>query len=51
MYKVPAVMDVKADFLNILEKNCVEITVQDCASRSLWSRMVSAVLRMFSPLL
>lgn len=51
MYKTPAVMDVKADFINMLEKNCVEITVHDCAKRSLWSRMVSAVLRIFAPLL
>lgn len=51
MYKTPAVMDVKKDFLYILDKNCVQITVEDCSKRSLWSRIVSAVLRMFAPLI
>ncbi len=51
MYKVPAVMDAKADFVDIMNNKSVEITAEDCMKRPLWKRMISAILRMFGPLL
>ncbi|MGN0623996.1 MAG: cardiolipin synthase [Oscillospiraceae bacterium] len=51
MYKNPAVLDVKADFLETVKNHCVEVTPQICAERSLWSRLVSGILRIFAPLL
>lgn len=51
MYKVPAVLDVKKDFETTIQKYCVQITTEDCANRPLWSKMFSAVLRIFAPLI
>lgn len=51
MYKSPAVFDVKSDFVNTMKNNCVEITSHMCAERSLGSRLVSGILRIFAPLL
>ena len=51
MYKMPCISDVKADFLNIQKNNCVEVTKEICEKRSAFSKMVSAVLRTFAPLL
>lgn len=51
MYQVPGVAEVKQDFLNTLENNCKELTVEDCVNRPLIKRMVSAILRTFAPLL
>lgn len=51
MYKVPCVSEIKADFLNIQENNCTQITLETCEKRPLISKLVSAVLRTFAPLL
>lgn len=51
MYRMPCVANVKEDFLHILNHNCREVTVKDCIERPLVSRMLSAVLRTFAPLL
>lgn len=51
MYQMPCVAEVKEDFLNILNHNCKRITIEDCLNRPLISRMTSAVLRTFAPLL
>lgn len=51
MYQMPCVSDVKADFLNILHHNCKQLTIEDCLNRPLISRMMSAILRTFAPLL
>ncbi len=51
MYNMPCIADVKQDFLNILETRCKELTVEDCKNRPLISRMVSAILKTFAPLL
>ncbi len=51
MYKSPAVMETKADFIYISQNNCEEITPEYCKNRPLRSRMLSAILKVFSPLL
>ena len=51
MYKTPCVAQIKADFLDIQNNKCVQITLEDCERRSLISRATSAILRIFAPLL
>lgn len=51
MYKVPAVQDIKADIDDIMQNRCREITASDCAQRPLYHKIISAVLRIFAPLL
>ena len=50
MYRSPAVMDVKADFLDTLAL-CKEVTAADCRSVSLPRRLGRAILRVFAPLM
>jgi cardiolipin synthase len=49
MYKTPAVLSVKQDFLDTLPL-CHEITVKDCARNAL-QRIVQDILRLFAPLM
>jgi cardiolipin synthase len=49
MYKTPAVLSVKHDFLDTLPL-CHEITVKDCARNAL-QRIVQDILRLFAPLM
>lgn len=44
------VLDVKGDFLTTLEK-CQEITLAQCRERSVFRRLLRAVLRVFAPLM
>lgn len=50
LYQTPSLLSLKADFIALLTK-CKEITLYECKSRNLVTRMVQAVLRIFSPLL
>ena len=45
------IMDIKEDMLDMLENSCEEITYDDIESRSLFSKLTSAVLKPFAPLL
>ncbi|MBQ9375391.1 MAG: cardiolipin synthase [Ruminococcus sp.] len=51
MYNMPCIADVKQDFADVLKNKCRELTVEDCINRPLVSRMTSAILRTFAPLL
>lgn len=45
------IADIKADMLDMFEKSCDEVTYDDIKARSLISRLTSAVLKPFAPLL
>ena len=50
MYKTAAVVDVEQDFNDTL-KECRMLTEEILKSRSIWKRIVSAILRIFAPLM
>lgn len=50
MYKVPAVDDIKADFMETLVK-CRRITLKDCQQRPLVKRIMGGALRIIAPFL
>ena len=45
------IKDIKEDMLDMLENSCEEITYDDIESRSVFSKLTSAVLKPFAPLL
>ena len=45
------IADIKADMLDMFENSCDEITMEDINNRSLFSKLTSAVLKPFAPLL
>ena len=51
MRDTKCIADIKADMLDMFENSCDEITYDDIESRSLFSKLTSAVLKPFAPLL
>lgn len=51
MYKVSAIADIKADFLDMFENHCRELTLSDSLSRPVYRRMSSALLKILEPML
>ena len=50
LYKTKSVMQIKEDYMNMLE-NCVRITLEDCRHVKLHDRILTAILRVFAPLM
>lgn len=50
LYKTKSVMEIKEDFLETL-KVCKEITIEDCHNIKWSNRFITAILRVFAPLL
>lgn len=51
MYKTPAVMDVKKDFLYMVENSCTEITYEDCRNRPRLQRIIAGFMKILEPML
>lgn len=50
LYKTKSVMQIKEDYINMLE-NCIRITLEDCRHVKLHDRILTAILRVFAPLM
>ena len=50
MYKTKSVMQIKEDYLNTLDK-CMTITLEDCKHVKLFNKILTAILRVFAPLM
>jgi cardiolipin synthase len=51
LYKVPAVADIKADFENMFETSCREVTLMDCKNRPFYLRFIAYILKILEPML
>lgn len=51
MYKTSCIKDIRADFDDLFENSCHQITYDDIHNRSAWGKFMSVVLRPFAPLL
>ena len=51
MYGSECIADIKADFEDMFENHCHRVTYEECASRPIAQRMLSAILGLFAPLL
>ena len=50
LYKTKSVKEIKEDFFNILSKS-QEISIEDCRKERLSNRFITAILRVFAPLM
>ena len=50
MYKTKSVMQIKEDYLNTLDK-CINITLEDCKHVKIFNKILTAILRVFAPLM
>lgn len=51
MYGSECIADIKNDFEDMFENHCHRVTYEECSSRPIVQRMLSAVLGLFAPLL
>ena len=51
LYKMPAVRSVKADFDNMFEYQCRELTAEHCKNRPFGRKLASALLKILEPML
>jgi len=51
VHKSRCIADIKADMLDMFENSCDEVTYDDIEDRSVFSKLTSAVLKPFAPLL
>ncbi|MEG2738709.1 cardiolipin synthase [Clostridium sp.] len=50
LYKTKSVMQIKEDYLNTLDL-CMEISLEDCKHVKIYDRILTAILRVFAPLM
>ena len=50
LYKTKSVKEIKEDFFNILSES-QEISIEDCRKERLSNRFITAILRVFAPLM
>ena len=50
MYDVPAIADIKSDYLKTLEK-CKQVTYEEATDVTPFTKLARSVLRLFAPLL
>lgn len=51
MRNTKCIADIKADILDMIENSCDEVTYEDIKARSKFSKLTSAILKPFAPLL
>ena len=51
MHETSCIKDIKADFDDLFQNKCRQITADDCKKRSLFSRICSGILKAIAPLL